>query len=157
MRSQSASAILWDFVVFTFILLLYHKVVYRQTHMSGFKTAIESRGPRNNFAYGWADKSSLVKSQKWNHMCQWGKLENGKWRIIWLGLWSTLFTWTDGGAIAFLDIGTRTGASPVEWRWIRAQSSPFLSPATARVWLTRWRALRPRRPRRPTSVDCFKV
>ena len=90
-------------------------------------------------------------------MCQWGKLENGKCRIIWLGLWLTLFTWTDGGAIAFLDIGTRTGASPVEWRWIRAQSSPFLSSTTARVWLTRWRALRPRRPRRPTSVDCSKV
>lgn len=48
-----------------------------------------------------------------------------------------LFTWTDGCAIAFLDVGTRTGAAPVEWRRVRAQSSPFLSPATARVWLPR--------------------
>jgi hypothetical protein len=44
-------------------------------------------------------------------------------------------TWTDGGAIAFLDVGPWTGAAAVEWRWVRAQSSPFLSPATARVWL----------------------
>jgi hypothetical protein len=40
------------------------------------------------------------------------------------------------GTIAFLEVETWIGAAAVERRWVRAQSSPFLSPATSKrlVW-----------------------
>ena len=60
-------------------------------------------------------------------------------------------TWTDGGAVSLLNVGTRTSAAAVEWRRIVTQASALLCAASA---LARCGALRPRRPRGPASVHC---
>ena len=53
-------------------------------------------------------------------------------------------TWTDGSAVAFLDVGAAAGAPAVELRRVRAQSCLLPSPAAAGVRLSGAGAFRPR-------------
>ncbi len=64
------------------------------------------------------------------------------------------YTWTDGSAVALLNVRAGAGAPPVKWRRVRAQSRPLLSTPSACVRLARARAFRPGRPGRPSAIHC---